>query len=114
MKAAPLKVAIIGASGIGKNHAGWFQGHGCEVCAFLGSGPESVSRTHELLQQLIGFRGRGYHELDALLQNEKPNIVCVSTPPSLHYEQVMKSLAAGAHVLCEKPLVYDVSRLNTE
>lgn len=114
MKAAPLKVAIIGASGIGKNHAGWFKGHGCDVCAFLGSTPQSVAHTQELLQQLIGFSGRGYHDLDALLQTERPSITCISTPPPFHYEQVMKSLAAGAHVLCEKPLVYDVSLLNSE
>jgi predicted dehydrogenase len=114
MSAAPLRVAIIGASGIGKNHAGWFQGHGCEACAFLGSSAESVARTQELLQQLIGFEGCGYSDLGELLRAESPDIVCVSTPPPLHYDQVMQSLAGGAHVLCEKPLVYDVSLPNAE
>ena len=31
----PLKVAVIGASGIGKNHARWFHRHGCDVAAFV-------------------------------------------------------------------------------
>src|SRR5688572_13032055 len=98
MKATPLRVAILGASGIGKNHAGWFVSHGCDVIAFLGSLPESIARTQETLQQSIGFDGRGYHDLNELLKNECPDIVCISTPPPLHYEQAMQSLAAGAHV----------------
>jgi predicted dehydrogenase len=109
MEPAPLKVAIIGASGIGKNHAGWFKKHGCDVNAFLGSDAESVTRTQQTLRQLIGFTGRGYYDLDELLKFERPDAVCISTPPPLHYNQAVKCLAAGAHVLCEKPLVYDAA-----
>ncbi len=102
-----LKVAVLGASGIGKNHARWFHQHGCEVVAFLGSSAESVARTHTALQAGFGFTGRGYTDLTELLREATPNIVCVSTPPPHHFAQVLASLRAGAHVLCEKPLVYD-------
>ncbi|MDQ3813397.1 MAG: Gfo/Idh/MocA family oxidoreductase, partial [Armatimonadota bacterium] len=98
------------ASGIGKNHARWFHQHGCDVCAFVGSSPESVQRTQQILEQGFGFTGRGYHELDVMLHAERPDAVCISSPPPLHFVQTMQCLAAGAHVLCEKPLVYDASK----
>lgn len=109
-----LKVAVIGASGIGKNHARWFHGHGCEVVAFVGSSPESVARTHEVLRAGFPFAGRGYTDVEEMLQQEKPDAVCVSSPPELHFAQVLQCLDAGAHVLCEKPLVGDESKTADE
>lgn len=35
---------------------------------------------------------------------EAPNLVIIATPPALHRPQVERALAAGCHVLCEKPL----------
>ena len=102
-----LKVAVIGASGIGKNHARWFHQHGCDVVAFVGSTPESVARTQQILEEGFGFAGRGYTSLEALLSEAKPDIICISSPPPAHFAQVLASLQSGAHVLCEKPLVYD-------
>lgn len=102
-----FKVAVIGASGIGKNHARWFHQHGCEVCAFVGSSPESVARTQQVLQKGFGFEGRGFTSVEMMLTEAKPDIVCVSSPPPQHFAQVLVCLQHGAHVLCEKPLVYD-------
>ncbi len=102
-----LKVAVIGASGIGKNHARWFHQHGCEVCAFVGSSEESVARTQQVLHDGFGFAGRGYTSVETMLENAKPDIVCVSSPPPRHFAQALTCLQNGAHVLCEKPLVYD-------
>jgi hypothetical protein len=109
-----LKVAVIGASGIGKNHARWFHGHGCEVVAFVGSSPASVARTSEILRAGFPFTGRGYADVEEMLRQEKPDAVCVSPPPELHFAQVIQCLDAGAHVLCEKPLVGDESRTADE
>ncbi|HEX8236144.1 MAG TPA: Gfo/Idh/MocA family oxidoreductase [Abditibacteriaceae bacterium] len=110
MSTQKLKVAVIGASGIGKNHARWFHGHGCDVVAFVGSSPESVASTQKVLEQGFGFNGRGYHDLQEMLQVEKPDAVCISSPPQLHHSQAILCLGAGAHVLCEKPLVGDEAR----
>lgn len=104
-----LRVAILGASGIGKNHARWFANHGCDVCAFLGSSSESIERTRQILQRDSGFAGRAYKDLKTLLRLEIPDAVCIATPPHLHYAQVLQCLDAGVHVLCEKPLVGDES-----
>ena len=103
-------VAILGASGIGRNHARWFWKHGCRVSCFLGSSPESVRRTEEALRVGFPFQGRGYHDLHQLLEAEQPSIVCISTPPAQHEAQVQAALEAGAHVLCEKPLLFDGGR----
>lgn len=100
-------VAVLGASGIGRNHARWFWKHGARVESFLGSSPGSVARTAEALCHAFPFEGRGYDNLQSLLEAERPSIVCISTPPSQHESQIRAALEAGAHVLCEKPLIFE-------
>lgn len=43
-------------------------------------------------------------EHSALLEIRKPDAVEISTPHTLHFRQIMDSLDAGCHVLCEKPM----------
>ena len=45
-----------------------------------------------------------YRSLEELLENEPPEVVDICTPPSAHFEQICQALAAGCHVICEKPL----------
>jgi len=101
-----LRVAVLGASGFGRHHAKWYAELGCEVVAFLGSSPQSVEATAKVLRDAIGFAGRGYTSLDALLASEQPEAVSVCTPPPLHGEQALAAIEAGCAVLCEKPFVW--------
>lgn len=103
------QVAVLGASGIGKHHAKWWALEGADVCAIAGSTEATVCKTAAGLQELFGFSGRGYGSVEALLERERPDIVDVCTPPSLHFKHCRMALEAGCHVLCEKPLVYDAS-----
>lgn len=48
----------------------------------------------------------GYHSLDELLSQEKPDIACVLTPASTHRELTVRCAEAGIHVLCEKPMAH--------
>lgn len=105
----PLTAAVLGASGIGKNHARWLHQHGCEVVAFAGTTPERLARTRQVLAQDFGFKGRGFTNVEALLRETRPEIVCIASPPPLHFAQALQCIEAGAHVLCEKPLVYDAN-----
>ena len=105
-----LSVAILGASGIGKNHARWFHRSGCRVVGFLGTSGDSTAQTQADLVADFPFDGTSYTDLGELLATEKPDIVCVATPPALHFGHVLQSLEAGANVLCEKPLVYAPTR----
>jgi len=100
------RVAVLGASGIGRHHISWWQLEGAAVCAFLGHTPDSIAATRPKL--LNGtFSGNAYTCLEELLDREKPDIVDVCLPPELHFEACRTALTAGCHVLCEKPFVYD-------
>lgn len=47
---------------------------------------------------------RAYADLDELLADPGVEVVHVTTPNALHFPQVSALLAAGRHVVCEKPL----------
>lgn len=47
---------------------------------------------------------RACPDLQALLTEPGLDVVSVCTPPSLHHPMIMAALAAGKHVVCEKPL----------
>jgi len=109
-----LRVAVLGASGIGLNHARWLDQHAGEVVAFLGSSEESVNETATRLEGELEYAVPGFSDLDALLRETTPQAVCIATPPALHFGQALACLEAGAHVLCEKPLVYIAGRSKRE
>lgn len=47
---------------------------------------------------------RGYTDYRALLAEEKPDGVVIVSPHTVHFEQAMAALEAGAHVLVDKPM----------
>jgi len=102
-----LRAAVIGASGIGKHHAKWYHLDGCDVVAFVGTSPASTQKTAETLRGIFDFQGRAYTDAATMLNEEYPDLVSVCTPPPLHVEHATAALQAGAHVLCEKPLIWD-------
>ena len=102
-----LRVAVIGASGIGQHHARWYHLAGCEVAAFVGTSEASCEKTRARLEAYFGFGGRAYQDVSRMLREERPDIVDVSSPHSLHRAHALAALEAGAHVVCEKPLCWD-------
>ncbi|MCP4644300.1 MAG: Gfo/Idh/MocA family oxidoreductase [bacterium] len=104
------RVAVIGASGIGKHHAKWWTIEGADVCAFAGTSEASVAKAEEGLKGLFDFQGRGYTSIDEMIAQERPDIVDVCSPPSLHFDHTKVALEAGCHVLCEKPFVFDPAK----
>lgn len=100
------RVAVAGASGIGKHHAKWHHVAGSQVVAFLGSTPETCVRTARNLSALFPFEGQGYTDWDSLLAECQPEIVDLCVPNELHYDLAVAAISAGCHVLCEKPLVW--------
>ena len=50
--------------------------------------------------------------LDEVLAMEDVDIVDICTPPSLHLDQCLAVLAAGKHVICEKPLVGSLAQMD--
>ncbi|MGR3467387.1 MAG: Gfo/Idh/MocA family protein [Shimia sp.] len=92
-----LSAAIIGTGFIGGIHAQMLRRAGVTVKGMLGSSPERGA---------AGAKAHGvphYDTMDALLADDV-DVVHVTTPNHAHFEQVKAILAAGKHVICEKPL----------
>ena len=100
------RAAVIGAGGIGKFHSQWYDHHGCDVVAFVGSSDASTAKTEALLRERFGFAGRRYWDLDRMLDEARPDLVSVCSPAVLHRDHARRCLDHGVHVLCEKPFVW--------
>jgi predicted dehydrogenase len=47
---------------------------------------------------------RGFAENDDMLDEVRPDLLVIATPPSVHLGEMAAAVARGLHVLCEKPL----------
>ena len=97
------RVALFGTSFARLVHAPGFQRHpGFELVAMAGS---DEARTRKAAADL-GVRG-SYADWRELLAREAPDVVTIATPVVLHHPMMLAALAAGCHVLCEKPTAMD-------
>ena len=90
-----LKAGVVGTGFIGAVHVDALRRLGVEVLGVVGSTPERATAK--------GL-APAYESLEALLDDERVDVVHLTTPNNLHYPQVKQALAAGKHVVCEKPL----------
>lgn len=56
------------------------------------------------------FGCRAYHDLDAMLADERVQVVVIGTPSGVHMEPAVKAAKAGKHVIVEKPLEITLKR----
>src|SRR5918996_1452315 len=77
----------------------------------LAVGGPVVARSQRARSRLTGLRpgARTVPDLDALLADETVELVVVVTPPATHPELARALIAAGRHVVCEKPLALDTA-----
>jgi len=96
-----LKFAIIGCGRIASRHAEHISNNGklIAVCDIETNRAEVLGNK---------YSAKVYNNIDELLINEKIDIVSICTPNGLHAEHTIKSLQAGNHVLCEKPMAINV------
>jgi hypothetical protein len=92
-------VAVIGSGFIGTVHIEQLRRLGVQVRGLLGSDPARGAERARALQV-----PRAYASLDELLADPSVDVVHVTSPNHLHHPQVAAILAAGRHVVCEKPL----------
>ena len=97
--AAPLGVAIAGLGFGEKVHL-----PALRACAHT----EAVALWHprrERLQAACSGSGiAGYEDFDALLANPAVEAVVIATPPAARFDLARRALAAGKHLLLEKPV----------
>lgn len=96
-----VKFAIIGCGRIAQRHAEHINNFGklIAVCDNV------KSKANELAAE---YGAKPYYDIDELLANEEVDVVSICSPNGLHAMHSIKSLKAGFHVLCEKPMAINV------
>ena len=96
---ADIGAAVIGTGFIGTVHVEALRRIGVQVRGVLGSTPERGAARAAALGV-----PHAYASLDDLLDDPAVDVVHVTSPNDLHLPQAKAVLAAGRHVVCEKPL----------
>jgi predicted dehydrogenase len=96
----PVRLLILGTGGMAKNHAEGFAAiPGVSLVAGIDTRPEQLAafrQTHGIPQ--------GFASVDAAVAWGEFDAVTNVTPDAAHHATTLPFLAAGKHVLCEKPL----------
>ena len=75
---------------------------GFEVTAICSGRPERARAAAEQARIATAV-----DTVDELVGRDDVDVVCVASPPALHREHTLAALAAGKHVICEKPMARD-------
>ena len=98
------RVGIVGSGFGGVVHAPAFRLHpDFEVVAIASpANAERVAKERDI--------PRAFASLEAMLAGVELDVVSVASPPFDHHSSVLTALAAGKHVLCEKPFALSVAQ----
>ena len=94
-----IKAAVVGTGFIGVVHVEALRRLGVEVTGIVGSTPERAAEKAK-----AAALPAPYPSFEAMLADPSVDVVHLTTPNHLHHAQVRDTLAAGKHVVCEKPL----------
>ena len=96
---APIRVGLLGYGAIGHEHSRAVQAvDGLELAAVCDTNPERVA-----VATAYAPGARGHTSPDQLVADPGVELVVVSTPPASHAPWALRLLAAGKHVVVEKP-----------
>jgi UDP-N-acetylglucosamine 3-dehydrogenase len=93
-----LRAAVLGVGAMGAHHARLYAAMDdvdLVAIADQGDGLDALARRYGCA---------GYRDHAALLARERPDVVSVAVPTSAHLDVALAALAAGCHVLVEKPI----------
>jgi predicted dehydrogenase len=94
----PLRVGVVGLGAFGTVHATQMnRSHFYQVTAIC-----SRSASPEAVKQQFGCTV--VKTIEELIANTKLDVIVVATPHMIHKDSVLPALAAGIHVICEKPM----------
>ncbi len=103
-KVADLRAAVVGTGFIGAVHVDALRRLGVEVTGTVGS---SAQRAREKAR--TAGLPEPYDSYEAMLADPRVDVVHITSPNRAHAGQVRAALAAGKHVVCEKPLGMDAT-----
>jgi predicted dehydrogenase len=106
----PIRIAFAGAGGIARIHAAALKPEPSPPVPAAGPPAVIVAACDPDQGRLAAFRAEHgvpatYRGLDELIQDARPDLVLVCTPPHVHHEQALTCIRAGISVLVEKPPV---------
>jgi predicted dehydrogenase len=103
-----IRIGLIGCGGNMAGHAGrLLEDPRVEIVGLAEPSEAALAVFRERRPPLAGVPA--FASCQDLLREVKPEAVEISTPHTLHFEQIMASLASGCHVLVEKPMVSTAS-----
>ena len=100
----PLQAAIAGTGFIGAVHARSARLAGARLVGVAASSPESAQAAAAELGA-----DRAFASAEELVRAPDVDVVHICTPNHLHLPLAEAALAAGKHVICEKPLALDAA-----
>lgn len=104
---APLRFAVFGVGVWGERHAATLRAIEQQTAlVHLVAIADPDAARLDAQARVLGVEG--YGNFRALLAGERLDAVCVCTPDQYHVEPALAALAAGLHVLIEKPLATTV------
>jgi predicted dehydrogenase len=95
----PVRFGIVGTGFMARVHAHAVRAAGGEVTRVAGSSPDRAREAAAALHAQEAARS-----VEELVAAADVDVVSVCTPNHLHLEMAEQALAAGKHVICEKPL----------
>ncbi|MBA4248790.1 MAG: oxidoreductase [Microbacterium sp.] len=104
MSHAPLGVAFIGGGFMADVHSRAARAAGARIVGVTSSSPAGSRVAADRIGADVAF-----DDVDALLADPAIDVVHVVTPNATHHELTTRVLAAGKHVVCEKPLATTVA-----
>ena len=98
--AAPLRFGILGTGNIAGQFADGVAGAHRSTIVAVGSRKQAIAHAFAAEHGIAA----PYGSYDDLLSDEQVEAVYVALPNSMHHRWTLAALAAGKHVLCEKPI----------
>jgi predicted dehydrogenase len=104
----PRRVAIVGTGGIAGQHVNALRAN-ADRAQLVAAVDVDAGRLATFSEE---HGVAGYADAAEMLDRERPDLVCVATPPAPHAELSILCLEHGAWVLCEKPLCASLAELD--
>lgn len=108
----PIRVAIVGCGVIGTHHARVLAEHpDFRVAALVDVTDATAEELADVVvDELHAERPRVFARLGDLIREDAAELIVICTPSGLHIGLAEEALAAGLHVVIEKPLDVDLAR----